>query len=283
MLVKLGLSRDNPGMRDLEAFSDENRFLVAALRDPDGEVRLRALEEAVDEADDELAEEMIRLLLEDPDEEVRARVPIALGPTLELCWDELDEEGRLPPISDWNLNPLTQGVYDRLVETLRRVYLDGAAPELVRRRVLEGAVRSPLPWQEKATAAAFRSENELWRITAVFCMGHLSGFDDQIVEAFDSGSEAVRYEAIRAAGLRGIQRLARPLLALAEDPEADVDERVAAIGALPALEHPRATDLLDELCADPDEAIAEAAEEALDELSMMAMAEEALGDDWDEL
>ncbi len=270
-------------MRDLEAFSEENQFLVAALRDPDGKVRLRALEEAVDEADDELAEEMIRLLLEDPNEEVRARVPIALGPTLELCWDEIDEEGRLPPPDDYSLNSLTQGVYDRLVETLRRVYLDGATPELVRRRVLEGAVRSPLPWQEKATAAAFRSDNELWRITAVFCMGYLPGFDDEIVEAFDSGSELVRYEAIRTAGLREVQRLGRPLLALAEDPEADLEERVAAIETLPLLGPPGAFEILDELCADPEEAVAEAAEEALDELSMMALAEEALGDDWDEL
>lgn len=270
-------------MRSLEDFSEENRFLVAVLRNPDASVRLRALEEAVDEADDELTEELMRLLEEDPSEEVRARVPIALGPTLELCYSEVDDEGRLPPPSDWNINPLTQEVYDRLLETLRRLYLAAATPELVRRRVLEGAVRSPRPWQEKATAAAFRSEEEPWRITAVFCMGHLRGFEGEIAEAFGSGSEAVRYEAIRAAGLRGAERLARPLLRLAKDPEADVDERVAATLALPVLGPPGAFEALDELCADPEEAVDEAAEEALGELSMMTMGEEALGDDWDEL
>ena len=269
-------------MRELEAFSEENQLLVGALRHPDASVRLRTLEQAVYEADDELAEELMRLLLEDPSEEVRARVPIALGPTLELCWDEI-VDGRLPPPSDWGSAPLTQKVYDRLIETLRRLYLDGTTPELVRRRVLEGAVRSPQPWQEKATAAAFGSEQESWRITAVFCMGHLRGFDDQIVEAFDSGSEAVRCEAIRAAGRRGVKRLAGALVALAGDPGADLDERVAAIEALPSFELPGTSDLLEELTADPEEAIAEAAEEALDDVIMVAMADEVLGDDWDEL
>ncbi len=270
-------------MRDLDDFSEENRPLVTALRDPDAKMRLLALEHEVIAADDELAEELLRLLHEDPSEEVRARVPIALGPTLELCWDELDEDDQLPAPDDYNLNPLTQEGYDRLVETLRRVYLDGSNPELVRRRVLEGAVRSPQPWHKEATAAAFASEEELWRITAVFCMGHLPGFDDQIVEAFGSGSELVRHEAIIAAGRRGVQRLAGPLLALAGDFAADPDERVAAVTALPSLEDPRTLDLLDQLADGSGTELAEAAEEARDELTMMAMAEEALGDEFDEL
>ncbi len=270
-------------MRDLEDFSEEHRTLIADLRDPDESVRLAALAQLDAELDDELAGEMERLLREEESDDVRARVPIALGPTLELCFWELDDEGRLPPPSDWNVAPLTQGVYDRLVETLRRVYLDGTVPELVRRRVLEGAVRSPQSWQEKAAAAAFRSNEEPWRITAVFCMGYLSGFDDEIVEAFESGSEMVRFEAIRAAGQRVVKRLAGPLQALAGDPEADHEERLAAIEALPAMEDPRTFELLDELVAGPEKEIAEAAEEALGEVSMLAMAEEALDDDWDEL
>jgi len=102
--------------------------------------------------------------------------------------------------------------------TLRRLYLDAATPELVRRRVLEGAVRLRRPWQEKATAAAFRSEEEPWRITAVFCMGFLGGFDDEIVKAFASGSAPLRLEAIRAAGQRGVKRFGRPLRSLAVHP-----------------------------------------------------------------
>ncbi len=271
-------------MRDIKSFSEDNRMLVADLRDPDPEERLATLVEISDEIDDELTDELERMLHEDPDEEVRARVPISLGPALELCYTELDDEGRLPPPDFYNMAPLSQAVYDRLVETLRRVYLDGTTPELVRRRVLEGAIRSPQPWQKKAVAAAFRSGKEPWQITAVFCMGHLRGFDDEIVEAFESGSEQVRFEAIRAAGERGIKRLGRPLLALAADPAADPDERVVAIWALPNIEAAGTLELLDTLSADPEEAVAEAAEDALDELSMLALAEEMLeGVDLDEL
>ncbi len=271
-------------MRDLESFSEENRILIAELRDPDADTRLETLAEIADEIDDELTVEMERMLLEDASDEVRARVPIALGPALELCYWELDDDGRLPPPDPYNTAPLSQGVYDRLVETLRRVYLDGATPELVRRRVLEGAVRSPQPWQEKAVAAAYRSGEERWRITAVFCMGHLRGFEDEIVEAFESGSELVRFEAIRAAGQGVVKRLAGPFQALAEDPAADVDERLVAIEALPNMEHPRNFEILTRLCADREEAVAEAAEEALLEVSMLALADDMLdGDDLDEL
>ncbi len=270
-------------MRDLEEFTEDNRPLIAQLRNPDQRLRQLTLVEIADDLNDELAGELERMLREDENDDVRARVAIALGPTLELCYTELDDNGHLPPLDDYNLNPLTQEVYDRMVETLRRVYLDGTNPELVRRRVLEGAVRSPQPWHREGTAAAFRSDDEPWRITAVFCMGYLGGFDDEIVEAFDSGTELVRYEAIRAAGNRGVKRLASRLLALAADPEADVDERLAAIEALPNMEHPGTFEVLDELGADPEEAIVEAADEALGEVSMLAMAEEMLGDDLDEL
>ena len=269
-------------MQDFEVFSEAHRSNIAQLRHPDQRIRLLALADIEDEVDDELASEMMRMLLEDPSEEVRARVAIAFGPTLELCSWEVDEEGRLPPPGGFDEAPLSQEVYDRLIETLRRVYMDGANPELVRRRVLEGAVRSPQPWQTKAAAAVFRSESEPWRATAVFCMGYLSGFDNELVEAFESGSELVRCEAIRAAGERGVKRLAGPLLALAADLEADRDERLAAIEALPKMEHPRAFEVLDELGADPDEEIAEAADEALGEVRMFALAEEALGDDSDD-
>ena len=118
--------RHNRSMRDLEDFLEVNQTLVIALRHPDAAVRIQALDWAVDEVDDELAEELLRLLYEDPSEDVRARVPIALGPTLELCDEELDENGYLASWGCPNEAPLSQVVYDRLVATLRRPYLDTA-------------------------------------------------------------------------------------------------------------------------------------------------------------
>ena len=82
------------GLRPIDSFTAENQPLVAALRSGDDTRRLVALEDLC-EADDELGEELLRILLSDASESFRADVAIALGPTLELCDDELDENGRL--------------------------------------------------------------------------------------------------------------------------------------------------------------------------------------------
>ncbi len=82
-------------MQDIESFSEDNRMLIADLRDPDADVRLATLFGISAEVDDELAGELERMLLEDESEGVRAQVPITFGPVLEMCYFELDDEGRL--------------------------------------------------------------------------------------------------------------------------------------------------------------------------------------------
>ncbi len=110
-------------MQDLDDFFVENQPLVAALRHPSASTRLRALD-WIEEIDDELVEEMLRLLGEDPSVDVRARVPIVLGPTLEACDDEFDEDGYLAPWDCPNEAPLSQTVYDRVASRIEAVIPD---------------------------------------------------------------------------------------------------------------------------------------------------------------
>ena len=137
--------------------------------------------------------------------------------------------------------------------------------KLLRRRALEAAVRAPRDWQEDAVRAAYQSEDEDWQVTAVFCMGLLPNFDDQILEALATDRDVVRLEAVRAAGEQEVTAAARTILHLAEDESTDRDLRLAAIDALGTLRPDGSDDLLDALVDGEDDEIAEAAEAALEE------------------
>lgn len=252
----------NHEIKPIESFSEENREVVEALRGGDEEARLDVLEE-VGEADDELALELLRLLESDAPEELRAAVAIALGPTLEIMDTEVNDEGRIENPS--GMAPLSQEVYDRVTDTLRRVCLDEGQPVLLRRRALEAAVRSPKRWQEEVIRSAWAGTDPDWRLTAVFGMGYLmqADFTAEVETAFASDSVDLKGEAIRAAGLRGLEALLPEVTAIAGDADAEPELRYAAVEALGYLGDEDSVELLHELAESDDEMLASLAEEAL--------------------
>ena len=273
------------GLRPVGSFLEENRVFVEGLRDPDEDVRRRTLAE-IEELDDELAEELLRIVGAPGDEELRADVAISLGPTLELCDDELDDEGRLLPGGEWwNSAPLSPDGYGRVTTGLRRVYLDAQVPRLVRRRALEASVRSPQEWHEGAIRAAWASADGDWRQTAVFCMGfhYRVDFEKEIEEGLRDDATAVRREAIRAAGRRGLVDMGSEILAVAVDEGSDPELRYAAVEALPYLEVPGAREVLTALLRSADDTLQESAEAALEELLLVERLEADLDQDPDEL
>lgn len=265
------MAQDAPS---LEAFSESNREYAAALRSDDPQVRAFGLEEVAPMVDDHLARELLRFA-RDParEDEERGRALIVLGPALEECSYEEAPDGTLeappPGTESWWELPLSSAGYREVTEELRRIYHDGSLPKLVRRRALEAAVRAPRDWHREAAATAWRSDDPEWRLTAVFAMGHLEGFEDEIGEAFGDEQSLLRQEAMLAAG-RGPsgETLAGELLGVAADREAPRDDRLAAIEALAELQPDGAFEVLDELIADPDPEVAEAAEAALEEASL---------------
>ena len=105
--------------------------------------------------------------------------------------------------------PTTEPMFQRIQATLQEIHADHSVPKEVRRRVLEASVRAPRDWHQDAIREAYSSSDEEWKLTAVFCMGWIRGFDEQILEMLESRNPDIRYEAVRAAGTGAWTRLGR--------------------------------------------------------------------------
>src|SRR5271167_2664009 len=186
------MAADGRDRMDLKALKDTPPWdwpagtaekLVNVLRDEQATVsdRVLATEMAGDftVVNDELVEALLAILRNSEEsKQVRARAAISLGPVLEYADTEgFDDEGDVP-ISE----PTFQGIQ----ELLHQLYRDAHIPKEVRRRILEASVRAPREWHENAIRSAYSSGDEMWKLTAVFCMRFLRGFEEQIVEELDN-------------------------------------------------------------------------------------------------
>jgi hypothetical protein len=223
--------------------------------------------------DDDMAELLIGIVAnaEEP-EEVRADAAIALGPVLE----QTDTEEAFVD-DDYDEPTIDQDTFEDLKNKLRLVYEDTNAPKLVRRRALEAGVRAQEEWQKDAIREAWASSDRDWKLTAVFGMAHIRGFDAEILEALKSSDEELLYEAIRAAGNFEVKEAWPQIQAIIRS-RTKKPMRLVAIGAAATLCPRSELELLHDLADSEDEDIAEAAEEAL----MMAQAEWDGGDEDEE-
>jgi hypothetical protein len=188
-------------------------------------------------------------------EDVRATAAIALGPVLEQCdTDGFDED------SD---SPISEPTFRRTRKRLSELYRDADLPVLVRRRILEAAVRAPEAWHEGAIRAAYASGDPDWVLTAVFCMQYVRGFDEEILESLRSKDAEILYEAVQAAGNAELDAAWKQIAALVTDSGTEKALRLAAIEAVVSIRPEEATELLLPLEDSPDEDIREAVEEAL--------------------
>ena len=155
------------------------------------------------------------------------------------------------------------------------LYFDAGVPKYVRRRILEAAVRAPQEWHRDAILAAYTSEDDQWKLTAVFCMSYVSGFDEQILTSLESSEPLILYHAVCAAGYMGVDAAWPHIAALVASPDTEKDLLLAAIEAAVNIRPHEASEILGDLLESEDEDIAEAVIEA------MAMGE-APWDDVDE-
>lgn len=237
-------------------------ILLGALRDrgasEDDRVLAAELAGESNAIDDALAKALAAVVrgADEPDE-LRATAAIALGPTLELCDTEgFDED------DDMNDAPITERTFDEVRQMLRATFDDTSTPKLVRRRVLEGAVRAPQDWHREAIRAAYASDDPEWRLTAVFGMRFVQGFDEQILASLESPDVEIEAEAIRAAGEWELKAAAPHVLRLLEDEDTEKDLLLAAIAAVATVSRTKALELLPDFEDSDDPDIAEAAEEA---------------------
>ena len=218
---------------------------------------------------DKLVDVLLTILQnEDESEELRGRAAISLGPVLEYA----DTSG----FEDPNDNPISEGTFYNIQESLRRLYRDDAVPNNVKRRILEASVRATRDWHQDAVRAAYSSDDEDWRLTAVFSMRSVRGFDKLILEALDSGNRDIHYQAVCAAGNWEIDAAWSHISGLIGTQVTDKPLLLAAIDAVTAIRPEEAGMILMDLTNSDDEEIVEAADEA------MAMAEGLSNDEIDD-
>lgn len=198
-------------------------------RGADSDERLLAAEMAGDLVvmSDEMAEALLTVVRgSDEPPELRGCAAIALGPVLEeidLAYPDPDD------------STITTAVAGTIRQGLHDVYMDPEVPVLVRRKALEASVRCMEDWHPAAVRAAYHSGNEDWRVTAVFCMGFVRGFDTEIVEALVSGDPDLRFEAVRAAGAYAVEDAWPHVRAIVHSPGVDKPLLLAAIEAVAAI------------------------------------------------
>jgi hypothetical protein len=211
---------------------------------------------------DELARELLRVA-QNPDHspDARGHAEIALGPALEEF--------------EMTQSALSEEVFEEVQAVLRKLQGDPGTPALVRRRALEASVRAPMDWHTDAIRAAYASDEVAWKVTAVFCMGFVNGFDKQIFEALESPIPDLKFEAVNAARnseLEAAWPQIQPLLR--HDTEKEL--LLAAIGAAAVLRPDDAQDLLAPLADTKDPEISAEIKGAL------SMARAIVSDDYDD-
>ena len=249
----------------------DTKQLLNMLKSADEEARADAREELTLQMSDEIAHAFLEIAKGSQDDRVRADTIIGLGPVIEEAGlDYADSD------SD-DLGDMGPGVARATLETIQRelraIFEDESQPKLVRRSALEALVRDPQQWHADAIRKLAASDDPEWRITGVFAMGYVPGFESDIMTSMQTSEGALLYEAVRAAGRAEITEAVPHLRTIAVDERADAGLRAAAIEALPYVDD-EADELLEQLADHENEEIASAAEFALEELSIMAQAEE---------
>lgn len=249
---------------------DADKMLLGILRNrsADSSDRLAAAELAGDLTviDDNLADELLSIVKHDNEpEQLRAAAALALGPVLEYTYDEIDMPDE---------RTISAGMFNRIQETLQRLYTDPSVPREVRRRILEASVRAPQDWHHDAIGAAYTTNDEDWKLTAVFCMRFIDGFDSQILEALNSRNPDIYYEAVCAAGDWGLDGAWGHIVSILTEKGADKPLLLVAVEGAVNIRPNEAPDLLYPLLSSGDEDIIEAVHEAI------SMAEMIIDDDF---
>jgi len=243
---------------------DARETVLACLTHEDPEAREASAYMASALVDDEVAEALMERCKQDAAAEVAGAAAIALAPCLEEGYIEFGGDEHETPDSDPEMVPISHNVYLRAREVLRAVYEDQGRPTLTRRQALEASVRAFDPWQEDAVRACLGAGDDAWRLTGVYCMAFVPGFQAEILKALDDEHLPVRRAAVMAAGEQEVAEAGPAVLAMARDEGLDLDMRVVAVEALGHLTPPGSVEFLEQLAGGDDEDLAGVAEEVLD-------------------
>jgi tetratricopeptide (TPR) repeat protein len=240
--------------------ADARDLLLGVLRQPGADEAQRRLAAELASAfvvlDDEVAETLLAVTSASHESEiVRGQAALSLGPALEHA----DVEG----FEDPDDIVISERTFRSVVHSLRKLYRDPGVPSNVRRYVFEASVRAPQDWHMDAIRAAYTSEDPTWRVSAVFAMRWVRGFDAEILQALMSEDDDIKYEAVHAAGNWSIDAAWPHIAQLITSGTATKALRLAAIEAAPSIRSDEASVVLADVLDSGDDDIVAAAHEAM--------------------
>ncbi len=220
------------------------------LKDPDAEVRCKAIEGLWESEEPSLINPLVNLLGNDSSEKVQAAAAEALGKFAMLAEHEKLRSCHKAKICQALLTVI--GDESKLIE--------------VRRRALESASPLSLPQVNRAIMEAYQSDNPKLRVSAIYAMGRNCdpSWLSILLKELASVDAEMRYEASVACGELGEEEAVPGLAELTSNPDTDV--RLAAIQALGKIGGSEAKGCLEKCLSNPSELIRQAAEQALHEL-----------------
>lgn len=248
-------------MQELVEISEANfevnfdPVFLLGLADEDADVRAAAINGLWEDENPALIGPFIHLLRTDEAAVVRAAAATALGRFVYL--------GEIEKIHQ-EQSALAE---EAVLETIRM----GGEELDVRRRAIESIAYSSRPGVSQIIENAYYDDNEKMQVSAIFAMGRSadSRWRPQVIAELENENNEIRFEAARACGeLEASEAVGKLIQIIDDDPDPQVQEM--AVWALGRIGGREAREAL-ELCSESDnEAIAQAAEEALDELNLFS-------------
>ena len=218
------------------------------LSDPEEDIRSVAIEGLWENEDTSLIDPLIKLLEEDESDKVQSAAAIALGKYAKLA-----ELGNLR-------NENTEKVREALLGAID----DRNKSTEVIRRVVESAAPLSMPDVQEAINNAYFSNDPGLMISAIYSMGKScnSSWLPILLKETENDDPEIRYEAAGACGELEDERAIPALIKLANEDD-DIDVKMAAIQSLGKIGGLSARECL-KLCLESNnDAVKEAAEEAL--------------------
>lgn len=238
------------GMTETDFEMDFSALFRIALRDAAPDIRAAAIEGLMGDEDVRLVAQFCKILTEDPAPAPRAQAAQALGPFVLLG----------------ELEKIRPRLFDKARHALLQAHRDPATPLEVRRRALESLAYTALDGVGELIAAAYAHDEVKMRISAVFAMGRSADkrWADIVRRELTNSWPEMRYEAARACGELELREAVPDLLELLEDVDAEVQQ--VTLWALGQIGGDLARSALARYSRFKDEALNQAAREALDEL-----------------
>jgi HEAT repeat protein len=243
------------GLTDLAEENVEMNFndiFIACLQDPDATVRAGSVGGLWEYEDRSLIDTLIAMLNQDRQESVRAAAAMGLGKFALLA----------------ELGELHREDKDKIEGALVSVIESGGEALEVRRRAVESIAVFSSPEVAQIILAAYSSAEHKMRVSAIYAMG--MSCDPQWLETLlkelGNPDAEIRYEAAVACGELGEEEAVPYLIELIHDVDPQV--QLFAITALGRIGGDGAEAALSECLNDLDGHVRDAAEDAMDELSL---------------